>query len=102
MPEERTSDEVQVGERVYRYACTEEIEIGGTVWLRDRYKNINGDKNSFLLLNFENTNIPVGMTPEMMQEPIYFPEPEPAPKPKREPTDYRQYIQEWKEKGLVK
>lgn len=101
MPEEKSNDIVQDG-RVYRYACTEEKEIGGTIWLRDRYKNVNGDKTSFLLLNFENTNIPVGMTPEMMQEPIYFAEPEPAPKPKRQPTDYRQYIQDWKEKGIVK
>ena len=101
MPEESINQIEQNG-RVYRYACTEEIEIGGTIWLRDRYKNINGDKNSFLLVNFENTNIPVGMTPEMMQAPIYFPEPAPAPKPKREPTDYRKYIQDWKAQGLIK
>jgi hypothetical protein len=89
--------EIRQGKRVYRFAKTEELVIGGYIWTRDRYQNCNGDTTSYLLINFTNTGVSAYKRAE---PPAYVPEP--APKPKRNPTDFRKYIQEWKEKGLVK
>jgi hypothetical protein len=55
---EESADVIQQGSRVYRYACTEEVEIGGNIWMRDRYNNVN-TSTSFLLVNFVDTGIPV-------------------------------------------
>ena len=49
---------IEQGHRVYRYVCTEEKVIGETIWMRDRYRNTNGDPNSFLLVNFVDTGVP--------------------------------------------
>jgi hypothetical protein len=90
--------EIRQGKRVYRFAKTEELVIGGYIWTRDRYQNCNGDATSYLLINFTNT----GVSAYKRAEPAYVPQPKPAPNPKRTATDFKKYIQDWKDKGLVK
>ena len=55
MSEERAP--IQQGRRVYRYSHTEELVIGETIWMRDRYVNPDAP-SSYLLVNFVDTGIP--------------------------------------------
>ena len=52
------------GKRVYVFTSTEEKVIGDTVWTRDRYDNENGDPQSYLLVNFQDTGRPANIKSE--------------------------------------
>jgi hypothetical protein len=47
---------IEQGGKTYIFTGTEEKVIGGEIWTRDRYDNINGNPSSFLLVNFVNTH----------------------------------------------
>ena len=86
MPEERAV--IEQGKRVYRYACTEEIVIGGNIWMRDRYTNTS-DSRSYLLINFVDTGLPAHIKAE----------PKPDPKPRSDMAmNIRQHIRDLERK----